>query len=129
VIHDEEELDPIRQWEKEVAQLYDYALSNPGKKQGGLLPVSAELASRFQTEAAIDISGFYYVLDADSLRHIHRQQGGASEYSRGQIPIVKQDVLAIHLVMSEPDTIVRSVESHQGLTAIELTKEISGHTF
>lgn len=124
----EEEADPIKRWKEEVSQLYDFALNNREKRRAGLLAISDALATRFLNEASVDVSGFSYVLDADSLRHIHRKHGGASERSRGQVPIVKQDILNLYLVISAPDTISRSIKSHQGLVAIDLTKKVQKHT-
>ncbi len=69
-----------------------------------------------------------HMLDADGIRHIHKKHGGSGEYARGQVPIVKQDFLDLRLVIAAPDTITRSVQSHQGLAAIELTKEVQGYT-
>jgi len=124
----DEENDPARQWEEEVSQLYDFALFRPGKSQGGLLAVSGEMVTRFLAEVGVDVSGYYYLLDADGLRHIHKQHGSNREAARGQVPIVKQDVLDLRLVMTDPDSIIPSALSRRGLIRVEITKEIMGHT-
>lgn len=123
-----EKTDPIEQWNEEVSQLYDIALASSDKQQAGLMVVTTEMATRFLAEASVDVSDFFHVLDADGIRHIHKKHGAIGEYARGQIPIIKQDVLDLRLVTTNPDTINRSVKSHQGLVAIELTKELHGYT-
>jgi len=124
----EEEAAFVRQWEEEVSQLHDFALSETGKGQGGLLVVSDELAARYLAEVGVDVAGFKHLLDADGLRHIHKQHGGNTEAPRGQVTIVKQDVLDLRLVMTDPDTLTPADKSRTGLTRIEAAKVISGHT-
>ena len=119
----------ISQWEEEVSQLYDSALAAPSKSRAGLLAVTDELAARILAEVGVDVAGFSHLIDVDALRHIHKQHGSNREITRGQVPIVKQDILCLRLIVTEPDTITFSEISRRGLTRIEVTKELQGHRF
>jgi len=120
----DEQLENIRQWQEDVSLLYDFALTHPGQRQSGLLLVRAELAARYLAATGVAVDGFRYVLDAATIRHVHAGHGGKSEASHKRI--TKQDILNLHLVMTDPDTITLSPKKHRGLTAIKISKIIAG---
>lgn len=125
----DEEMDFAVQWEETVSQLYDLALTGTSKKRGGFIPVSAKLAARVLAEMRTDVTGYHHIVDTDSIRHIQKEHGGIREILRGQVPIVRTDVLRLRLVMTEPDTLILAEAGRHGLTRIEMTKALLGYSY
>lgn len=125
----DEEMDFAEQWKAAVSRLYDFALTDIGKKRGGFSPVSDELAARILAELRVDVTGYRHMIDADGIRHIHKQHGGSKEFLRGQVPIVKEDILRLRMIVTKPERISLAETGRHGLTRIEMTKAISGYVY
>ena len=93
----------------------------------GFVKVNAVVSGMIEAATSADVAGYWHTFDADSFRHIIKQHGKPSEALRGQVPLVKADFLNLHSVLTEPDSVEDAGIFQQGLIALLLTKEVSGH--
>jgi hypothetical protein len=115
---------PVRQ---KLRDLYDQSLKVRDRK---LPPVSLgtvgdEEAAAIKAETGLDVAGFERVVDNYGIRHTDKQHGRAStETPRGQLPITRDDIADIPLIVAEPDKIAYGGKDGIGRDIIVYSKTL-----
>ena len=123
--------DSLSRWQTEVGAIYDLVIISPRAifQEAGFLPVEAEMVSRIQTEAGINVEGSLHIMDTDSIRHIIKNHAGPKEILRGQMPLVREDFLLLPGVFGNPETIENAGRTKPGRDTICYQKTIGKYQY
>ena len=89
-----------------------------------IMPVTPEEAERVKAETGLDIAGRQHVIASDYLRHIENRHGPDSG---DRWPLTSDDWARLPEVLSTPDQVELSQETHLGLPVIRYQKQIGDH--
>jgi hypothetical protein len=91
--------------------------------------VSPEVAAQIKSATGKDVSGYQHFLDHESLVHIHKQHGVGNEDQPGHLPVTKDDIEKIPLIVSSPDKVEAGNKSGRGAASVMYSKRFNGTTY
>ncbi len=116
---------------KDIPNLYDYAVGTPSNQKVEIkyATVGPEEAARLKEVTGFDLSGCNHSVDNFAIRHINNQHGvPASEESRGQLAITRDDIAKIPEIVANPDK-VTALKTRQNRDGVGYTKRFDGDIF